>query len=304
VRAGPLARLFRAASAVSASALAAPLLAAPPAFGAQVGVPGVGAGIGAPIPSDSAAGGSRAADGGEPAPFEILDNSFLLEEAFNQESGVVQNILTWVRARDGAWEMAFTQEWPAGTQRHQLSYTVPWTGGAGATALGHVGLHYRFQLWTETRSRPAAAPRLSLLAPTGPEPAEHGDARWGWQVNLPLSKQWGEVYVHGNAGWTHHPHDKVDLRGPHAGASVIWRARPRWHLLLETIALVEERRTAGVRTRETVAWAAPGARAAWDAGRAQLVVGAAVAIGLADAAHDLATLLYVSYEFPFRSRSP
>jgi len=36
--------------------------------------------------------------------WEILDNSFLVEEAFNQEAGVVQNILTWTRGRDGTWD--------------------------------------------------------------------------------------------------------------------------------------------------------------------------------------------------------
>ena len=35
------------------------------------------------------------------APWEITDNSFLVEEAFNQEAGVVQNIFTWTRGRDG-----------------------------------------------------------------------------------------------------------------------------------------------------------------------------------------------------------
>ena len=57
-------------------------------------------------------------------PFEILDNSFLVEEAFNQEAGVFQNIVTAARA-DASWELGFTQEWPVGTQRHQLSYTAP-----------------------------------------------------------------------------------------------------------------------------------------------------------------------------------
>ena len=40
---------------------------------------------------------ARAAE--EPAP--IQDNSFLIEEAYNQEAGVVQHIQTFSRARDG-----------------------------------------------------------------------------------------------------------------------------------------------------------------------------------------------------------
>jgi hypothetical protein len=49
----------------------------------------------------------------KPAPrFGILDNSFLVEEAFNQEAGIFQNIFAFTRSQDGAWQGAFTQEWP------------------------------------------------------------------------------------------------------------------------------------------------------------------------------------------------
>jgi hypothetical protein len=68
-------------------------------------------------------------------PFEIMDNSFLIEEAFNQEPGVVQNIATWTRARDG-WNASVTQEWPAPGVAHQLSYTVPFASAAGAKGFG------------------------------------------------------------------------------------------------------------------------------------------------------------------------
>ncbi len=57
------------------------------------------------------------------APFEIADNSFLVEEAFNQEAGIFQNIAGMVFV-DGNWGFNFTQEWPLVSQKHQLSYTV------------------------------------------------------------------------------------------------------------------------------------------------------------------------------------
>src|SRR6185437_8242001 len=47
----------------------------------------------------------------EPGP--IADNSFLIEEAYNQEAGVVQHISTFSRPNGGgAWDYTFTQEWP------------------------------------------------------------------------------------------------------------------------------------------------------------------------------------------------
>src|SRR5215208_2078087 len=58
----------------------------------------------------------------------ILGNSFLVEEAYNQEAGVVQHILTglygWNQLRGTDEEslgFAFTQEWPLFNQNHQLS---------------------------------------------------------------------------------------------------------------------------------------------------------------------------------------
>src|SRR6266508_301550 len=49
---------------------------------------------------------ARAVDG------PIQDNSFLIEEAYNQEPGVIQHINTFARARGGGWGYSFTEEWP------------------------------------------------------------------------------------------------------------------------------------------------------------------------------------------------
>lgn len=56
----------------------------------------------------------------------IMDNSFLIEEGYNQEPGVVQHVSTFVHTRDlPGWLATFTQEWPIFSQRHQLAFTVP-----------------------------------------------------------------------------------------------------------------------------------------------------------------------------------
>ncbi|MBP8274510.1 MAG: hypothetical protein KAY59_08765, partial [Acidobacteria bacterium] len=44
--------------------------------------------------------------------FGIADNSFLVEEAFNQEFGIFQNIFVMTRSHTGLWSGSFTQEWP------------------------------------------------------------------------------------------------------------------------------------------------------------------------------------------------
>src|SRR5689334_10839155 len=59
-------------------------------------------------------------------PGDIQDNSFLVEEAYNQNFGVVQHISSFTRfwsSKD--WNYTFTQEWPVpGNARHQLSYSL------------------------------------------------------------------------------------------------------------------------------------------------------------------------------------
>jgi hypothetical protein len=55
---------------------------------------------------------------GEPPP--IQDNSFLMEEAYNQEEGVVQHINAFQWMRGGEWLATFTQEWPVPKQAHQF----------------------------------------------------------------------------------------------------------------------------------------------------------------------------------------
>src|SRR6185437_17086500 len=85
-----------------------------------------------------ACGPLAAQESGEPAP--IADNSFLIEEAYNQEAGVVQHISTFARPDGGgAWAYAFTQEWPFRGMKRQLSYTIPVLSEAGSgTGIGDV----------------------------------------------------------------------------------------------------------------------------------------------------------------------
>src|SRR3954454_17956430 len=100
----------------------------------------------------------------------IQDNSFLIEEAYNQDAGVVQHALTFARATHGGdWAYTFTEEWPAPSLRHQVSYTLPMSQIGGQHGAGDVALNYRYQWIGDGDARLAVAPRLTLLLPTGNE---------------------------------------------------------------------------------------------------------------------------------------
>jgi len=231
--------------------------------------------------------------------FEIEDNSFLVEEAFNQEQGIYQNIFGFIRSR-GEWQLAFTQEWPMGGQAHQVSYTIPFGGYGVANGLGDAMLNYRYQVTTETASRPAFSPRITLILPTGGP--KRGYDTLGYQVNLPFSKQRGDWYLHWNAGFTSYPGvpgpdgTDVSLFTPHIAASAIWRTRPMVHLMLETLFESEE----DLEGRRSLFTASPGVRVGHDFGDKQLVVGAALPLTFSRGDSEAAVLLYLSYELPFR----
>src|SRR5262245_43706807 len=95
-----------------------------------------------------AAFSASAAQTGGGAKKPIQDNSFLLEEAYNQEKGVVQHISSVVfDRRIDSWVYALTDEWPVNGQRHQLSLTVPLQNGANRSpVLGNLALNYRLQM--------------------------------------------------------------------------------------------------------------------------------------------------------------
>ena len=234
--------------------------------------------------------------------FGITDNSFLIEEAFNQESGIFQHIFVASRTRSGDWSGSFTQEWPVKTQRHQFSFTVPYATEGGLGARGDLGLNYRFQLLGGEADRPAISPRLTVILPTSAS-RTLGREGVGWETNLPVSVSAGPIFVHLNAGaramreldpvsgardWTH---------AAFGGGSLIVALTPMVNLMAETL-VVSERGAGG---RETSTTFAPGARIGWNVGDQQLVVGLAVPI-TRGAERDTAVLAYFSYELPFVKR--
>src|SRR6185295_8436964 len=204
----------------------------------------------------------------------IQDNSFLIEEAYNQEAGVVQHINAFARDDDTSdWVYTFTQEWPLGGQRHQLSYTVPWLrfedGGSG---VGDVAVNYRLQLVGSGETPVAFAPRLTVLLPTGDEEKGRGAGAAGLQVNLPLSVVLAERFVtHVNLGATYTPKaqneagDEADVTAYSFGQSFIWLARPKLNLMLELVYLSGEEITGpGVTEQSDSFFISPGLRWAWD----------------------------------------
>ncbi len=235
----------------------------------------------------------------------LQDNSFLIEEAYNQEPGVVQHILG-LRRQGRDWDLMFTQEWPVFSQQHQFSYSIPWarlrSDGQRASGIGDVMFNYRYQLLDETMSTPAIAPRFSLIVPSGDETRGLGDGSRGFQFNLPVSKIVSDrVTLHGNAGFTH----LFDVEGLktdsyHFGGSAIYAASRDLNFMFEVLHEWNESVDTGAIVRERSLTVSPGLRYAFNLDAGQLVMGVGAPIVFTEGQRtSYGAILYLSFEHAF-----
>jgi hypothetical protein len=258
----------------------------------------------------------------------IQDNSFLIEEAYNQEKGIIQHIFNWVPTwdvdhgiRHRETNFLFTQEWPIFSQKHQFSYSIPvirYTDQAlggpiyQAEGIGDILLNYRYQLMGGTGQALSIAPRFSLILPSGDENLGIGKGKLGYQFLLPVSKEYDRWCFHFNAGYMVTPDATagVDpllglpgqtLNGCNLGGSAIYKLRPNFHLMFETLAVWDENLLLeGTRDRSMELVVSPGFRwAPYTKNDVQWVLGVAAPIGVSGDAADFSLFFYMSFEHPF-----
>jgi hypothetical protein len=259
----------------------------------------------------AAAASGQTATSAEPK--GIQDNSFLVEEAYNQEDGVIQHINSFQRSvGNGTWVYSETDEWPLRTQKHQLSLTTQSAHsgdypGSGA-GWGDTIINYRYQAIGSGETRVAFSPRLSLFAPTGNSSLGRGIGSYGFQTNLPLSVVVSKKFVtHWNAGAMWAPHakdalgDRAGTTGVNLGQSMIWLAKPDFNVMLETVWNSAETVIAKGKTeRGSSIYLNPGVRGAFNfKSGLQIVPGFAVPVGVGPSAGEKGLLFYLSFEHPF-----
>jgi len=251
---------------------------------------------------------------------EISDNSFLIEEAYNQEPGVVQHIFNFIYTHDSqhqGWYFTFTQEWPVFSMDHQFSYTLPFyhltDEGNRLRGIGDMLLNYRYQLLEEKPGIPAFSPRFSLIVPTGNRDKGTGNGVVGYQWNLPFSKKVnGRFVLHANLGLTYLPKARVlldngelsrkrSLVSYNLGASGIFALSGRVHVLLEWVNSWEANITnKGKVNYDLSVVLSPGVRASViDRENFQTVIGVGFPIGLTRPADNFGVFLYLSIEHKF-----
>jgi hypothetical protein len=249
-------------------------------------------------------------------PPPIEDNSFLVEEAYNQERGIVQHVSTFARSRgSSAWVYEFAQEWPLAGQKHQLSYTVALAHTDGAlneTGIGDIALNYRYQIGGGDAAF-ALAPSATLVLPTGDSRRGLGSGGMGFEVKLPFSIELSrQLVAHSNAGIAYTPRARdtfgntAAARGYALGQSVIWLAHPNLNFMLESVWAVSREVTGPRQTERTTEFLlSPGIRTAINLRSGlQIVPGIAFPIGIGASRGERAVFAYLSFEHPFARQSP
>jgi hypothetical protein len=245
-------------------------------------------------------------------PPDIADNSFLVEEAYNQEFGVVQHIQSFTRFFDRQnYVYTFTQEWPIDlAPRNQFSYTIAGldAGDSGSGfGIGDIALNYRYQVIQNDRF--AFAPRVSVLLPTGDSGLGRGAGATGVQFNLPVSVTHSKRWVtHWNLGGTIIPNAKdplgnrADVHGYSAGQSFIFKPHHRFNLMLETVFSSTESVVGPGQTQRENSWLLnPGFRWAYNLKNGmQIVPGVSVPTGIGPTSGEVGVLFYLSIEHPYR----
>jgi len=254
----------------------------------------------------------------------IEDNSMFIEEAFNQEAGIIQHISNFVFS-GGNFAYNYTQEIPLKNEKNQFSFGLSYASLKKSTehsfqnrnfltnGVGDIYLNYRPMIWGKN-DWALVIPRFTLIVPTGNARYGLGNGSWGGQFNLAVTKRLNrKITTHYNAGYTlmakadHYYYttagDPVlayekDLKMKNVGASVIWQMRPKFNLMMEYVATFgREMMDDGATSKLNTAVLNPGFRFAVDMGKVQIVPGAGVPLNFVNGDFDATgAFFYLSIE--------
>lgn len=244
----------------------------------------------------------------------IEDNSFFIEESYNQEERVVQHISTIYYRTNPSKDIiySFTQEWPLYKYKHQISYTIPYSfiDGNSIRGIGDIMINYRYQLFYK-ESWACVSPRLSLILPTGDYKKGLGYNVPGVQISLSFSKRLSDFWVvHFNAGTTILPkvkgittnneQIKRTLSFYTLGGSVIWLAGNNFNVMLEYV----ENFNSSININGSIEHSSetiinPGVRGAINMGKLQIVPGLSLPLFISNHETNPGFLIYLSFEHPF-----
>ena len=231
----------------------------------------------------------------------VQDNSFLVEEAYNQEAGIVQHVSTFAARRGSSgFEFTFAQEWPLFSIKHQLSFDLPIVRSGSSTGLGDIALNYRYQLLGDGNAKVAIAPRISMLIPTGDWKRGRGNGAPGGEAAIAGSFIASRLFAADtNFGLAFTPRARnasgarEDAHEYSIGQSIVFTGSAVIQPLVEAIY------SDGSFGEQLLI--APGVRAAFNfSSGLQIVPGLAFPLGAGSSRGEKGVFAYLSFEHPFK----
>lgn len=235
----------------------------------------------------------------------IQDNSFLVEEAYNQEPGVVQFINVYQKNKETKdWTYTFINEIPMGLQDHQFSYELPFvhTESPDQTDVADIKVNYRYEFFRGDKI--VTTGRFSLTTPTGKYDKGMGTGQVGSEISLISSIIISDKWVqHWNLGASFVPKAKIagDRSADNSrfffANSNVYLFSDNLNFMLEAVASSSEKTVAD----KTTEWSpsvilSPSLRYAIDYNDWQFVPGFAVPTGVGPSAGEVQYLVYLSIE--------
>lgn len=236
----------------------------------------------------------------------VEDNSYLVEEAYNQEPGVVQFINVYQRSKNNKdWSYVFINEIPVVSQNHQFSYELPYSFSelADKTGSGDIKFNYRYEFLRNDFL--VTTGRISFTVPTGDYKNGFGSDAVGYETSLLASVKINSKWVqHWNVGAALTPKSK-NITGDTADNSKYFWNLSNVYLHTDTLNFMLEMSSSLEQSTvgpDAVTWSAdtiisPSVRYAIDIADWQYVPGLAFPTNIADnAGSQNQTLVYLSIE--------
>lgn len=239
----------------------------------------------------------------------IQDNSIFIEEASNQDPGVLQIIQTYQYKRSDLWTYALAIEAPMQSKNHQISSVLPVSkvkSPQDVTGIQDATLSYRYQAVDKEELK--LAPRIGFVLPTGNSSKGLGSGNLGGEIMLPLSTRFSNNWEsHWNLRFTFIPNAKnpeglsADILSVGYGTGFIFFYRENFNILMEIFGSNDEAVVdSGEKERSSTLFLSPGFRTGFEvSGNSEIVLGLGLPTGIGSSQGEGGVTAYLSFEGPF-----
>jgi hypothetical protein len=243
----------------------------------------------------------------------LQSNDFLVDTPYLQDDDELQHTVTLTREGRRRWSSTFSEEIPLGSDKHQLTVTLPSrffkTSSDRSVGIGDLQIQYNYGLLGSSASRFAVSPGVSITIPTGSARKATGSGAvslgFGLPVGIMLSDRWG-LNTSAELSFTkkarNREGERANISDFELGQSLVWFAKPKLNFLIEAV-WERSKAVAGDNLTETEneAFVSPGVRWAHTFKNGTILSpGVAFPLGIGPSRGDNQIFFQLSFEHRIR----